>query len=91
MGHWRDFQVLVDELNAALQVKGLVPFRLWEAAFGRLNNALMVAEYGSLEAYEREHFALHTDAACMDLWREIGQHTDGTPWTDLWWRPSEAA
>jgi hypothetical protein len=90
MGHWRDFQVLVDQLNAALQVKGLVPFQLWEAAFGRLNDALMVAEYGSLEAYEREHFAFHTDAACMDLWREIGQHTDGTPWTDLWWRASEA-
>ena len=90
MGHWRDFQALVDELNAALQAKGLVPFQLWEAAFGRLNDALMVAEYGSLDAYEREHLAFHADAVCMDLWRAIGQHTDTTQWTDLWWRPSGA-
>ena len=90
MGHWRDFKGLVDDLNAALQAKGLVPFQLWEAAFGRLNDALMVAEYGSLDAYEREHLAFHADAACMDLWRAIGQHTDATPWTDLWWRPSGA-
>jgi hypothetical protein len=33
----------------------------------------MVADYESLEAYEREHFALHADAECMELWREMGQ------------------
>lgn len=90
MAHWRDFQVLLDELNAALRAKGLVPFRLWEAAFGRFNEALMVAEYETLEAYEREHLALHADPACMSLWREMGAHMDGIPWTQLWWRPSEA-
>ena len=90
MAHWRDFQVLLDELNAALRAKGLVPFRLWEAAFGRFNEALMVAEYETLDAYEREHFALHADPACMSLWREMGAHMDGIPWTQLWWRPSEA-
>lgn len=89
MGHWRDFKALVDELNAALQAKGLVPFQLWQTPFGRLNDTLMVAEYGSLEAYEREYFALHTDTACRDLWRQIGQHMDGAPWTDLWCTPSE--
>jgi hypothetical protein len=26
----------------------------------------------------------------MNLWREMGTHTDGSPWTDLWWRPSES-
>ena len=90
MAHWRDFQALLEELNVALRAKGLVPYQLWEAAFGRLNDALMVAEYESLEAYEREHDALHADAACMRLWREMGKHTDSTMWTDLWWRPSEA-
>jgi hypothetical protein len=89
MAHWRDFHALLDELNAALRAKGLVPFQLWEAAFGRFNDALMVAEYETLEAYEREHFALHADAACMNLWREMETHADGIPWTDLWWRPSE--
>jgi hypothetical protein len=87
MGHWRDFRALVDKLNAALQDKGLVPFQIWEVAFGRLNDALMVAEYDSLAAYERAHDAMHADAACMNLWREIAGHTDGTTWTDLWWRP----
>jgi hypothetical protein len=90
VGEWRDFQALVEELNAALRAKGLVSFQLWEAAFGRFDDALMVADYGSMEGYEREHFALHSDAACMDLWRQIGQHTDAAPWTDLWWRPSDA-
>ena len=90
MAHSRDFQVLLDQLNAALRAKSLVPFQLWEAAFGRFNEALMVAEYESLKAYEREHLALHADAACMNLRREMGTHMDGIPWTHLWWRPSEA-
>jgi G3E family GTPase len=90
MAHWRDFQALLDELNTAVRTKGFVPFQLWEAAFGRFNEALMVAEYETLEAYEREQHALHADAAYMNLWREMGTHMDGIPWTDLWWRPSEA-
>jgi len=90
MAHWRDFQAMLEEFNTALRVKGLVPFQLWEAAFGRLNGALLVAEYESLEAYEHEHLAILTDAACTTLWRELGKHTDGTGWTDLWWRPSKA-
>jgi hypothetical protein len=90
MAHWRDFQALLEELNVALRAKGLVPFQLWEAAFGRFNEALMVADYETLEAYEREHVALHADPACMRLWRAMGKHTAGTPWTDLWWRPSKA-
>jgi hypothetical protein len=88
MGHWRDFLPLVGNLNAALQDKGLVPFQLWEAKSGRLNQALMVADYDSLAAYEREHDAMHADATCMSLWREITAHTDGSPWTDIWWRPN---
>jgi len=87
MGHFRDFRSLVGKLNAALQDKGLVPFEIWEVAFGRPNDALMVAEYDSLAAYEREHDAMHADATCMNLWREIAAHTDGATWTDLWWRP----
>lgn len=90
MGVWRDFRALLDELNAVLRAKGLVPFQPWEAAFGRFNEIMLIAEYETLEAYEREHFALHRDAACMDLWRKMTAHTDGVPWTDLWWRPPEA-
>jgi hypothetical protein len=91
MGHWREFRALLDELNAALRAKELVPFQLWEASFGRFNEALMVADYESLEAYEREHDGLHADPACMKLWREMASHTDGVIWTDMWWRPSGAA
>jgi hypothetical protein len=90
VGRWREFQTLLDELNAALREKGLIAFQLWEASFGRFNGALMVADYESLAAYEREHNGLHSDAACMKLWREMGTHMDGIPWTDLWWRPAEA-
>lgn len=90
VGHWRDFKPLLDELNEAMRAKGLVPFRIWEAAFGRFNDYLMTAEYETLEAYEREHFVLHRDAAMMDLWRQMNTHVDGIPWTDLWWTPPEA-
>ena len=87
MGQWREFQALAEQLNAAMTAKGLVPLELWQASFGRFNDTLMVAEYESLEAYEREYFALHRDPACMDLWRAIGEHADGTPWTDMWFTP----
>jgi hypothetical protein len=30
---------------------------------------------------------MHTDAACMNLWRDMGTHFDAIPWTDLWSRP----
>jgi hypothetical protein len=90
MAHFRDFKALLDELNTAVRAKGLAPFQLWEATFGRFNDFLMVAEYETLEAYEREQHVLHADAAYMNLWREMGTHMTGVPWTDLWWRPSEA-
>ncbi len=90
MGHFAGFDELVEELNANLRAKGLVPFQLWEAAVGRFNEFLLVAEYENLEVYEREHFAMHTDAACMDLWRDMYAHLDEKPWTDLWSRPPGA-
>jgi hypothetical protein len=71
MGHFAEFQALLGALDSALRAKGLVPFQLWEAALGRFNEFLMVAEYENLEVYEREHLAMHTDQACMDLWREM--------------------
>lgn len=88
MGHWRDFQSLVDGLNEALEGMGLVPFQVWEAAFGRLDAALLVADYDSLATYEREHDLMHADATCMEVWRAMAAHTDVAPWTDLWWRPT---
>jgi hypothetical protein len=90
LAHWHDFQALLDQLNLALRAKGLVPFQPWEIAFGRFNEFLLVADYETLEAYEREHSAMHADEACMNLWREMGTHMDGIPWTDLWARPSDA-
>jgi len=90
MGHFAEFQTLLEGPNSALQAKGHVPFELWEAALGRFNEFLMVAEYETLEVYGREHFAMHTDQACMDLWREMDGHLDGIPWTDLWSRPPGA-
>ena len=90
MGHFAEFHALQQQLNAALEAKGLVQFQLWEAAVGRFNEFLMVAEYETLGGYEREHFAMHTDPRCMNLWREMRDHLDETPWTDLWSRPPGA-
>ncbi len=44
LGHFADFKALHEELNASLRAKDLVPFKLWEAAVGRLNEFLMVAD-----------------------------------------------
>ncbi len=90
MGQFAEFQTLLDALNGSLRAKGLVPFELWEAAVGRFNEFLMVAEYESLGVYEREHFAMHTAQACMNLWREMDADLNGIPWTDLWSRPPGA-
>ncbi len=90
LGEWREFMVLLDRLNEAMGAKDLVPFQLWEAAFGRFDEALLVADDDSLEHYEGEHDALHSDVGCMTTWREMCAHMDGIPWTDLWWRPSRA-
>jgi NIPSNAP protein len=88
-GHWREFHALLEELNATLRAKGLLPLQVWESSFGTWNGALLVVDYESLAAYEREHDAMHADPACMSLWRDMAPHFDGIPWTDLWWTPSE--
>jgi hypothetical protein len=75
----REFRTLLDELNAALRAKGLVPFQLWEAAFGRFNEALMVAEYDTLDAYEREHNSLHADPVCMTCGERLGRTWTASP------------
>ena len=90
LGHSREFHALFDALNVALQAMDLVPFQVWEIAFGRFNEVLLTAEYATLEVYERERSAMHADPACMDLWRQMNAHVDGTPWTDLWWTPARA-
>lgn len=87
LGHFAAFHALVEELNSALRANGLVPFQLWAAAVGRFNEFVMVVDYGSLGAYEREQTAMHADAVCMGPWRDMDAHFDGTPWTDLWSRP----
>jgi len=87
---WRDVTAVLDQLDVAMQARNLVPFQVWEAAFGRFNDALLIAEYDSLASYEREHDALHADPTCMRLWRELGEHLTEAPWTDLWWTPATA-
>jgi hypothetical protein len=90
MGRLAEFQALLEELNSALRAKGLATLELWEAAVAPFNEFLMTAECEKLEVYEREHFAMHTDAACMNLWREMDAHFDGIPRTDLWSKPEGA-
>lgn len=86
-GHWREFQTLVEEIDRTLAAKGLTTFQLWEASFGRLDDAILVADYPSLAAYEREYQAAHSDPTYMDLWRKLADSLDGTPSNELWWTP----
>jgi len=84
IGHWRDFYSLYEKLDQLARAKNLVPTQLWAVSFGQLNSAVLVTDYETIEAYDRDTKAFTNDSDLMNLWREMGKHTDGIPWDELW-------
>ena len=88
LAQWREFHSRLKQLNELLEAMGLVQFQLWESKFGRFDAALLIADYESLAAFERENDSMHADPGCMAMWREMLGFVDEPPWTDVWWTPS---
>jgi hypothetical protein len=90
LAQWREFHARLKQLNALMEAKGLVPFQAWESKFDKFDAFLLIADYESLAAFERENDAMHADPACMAMWREMLAFVDEPPRTEMWWRPSSA-
>ena len=84
VGEWRDYYRLYEKLEQLRRAKKLVPSELWAVTLGPINNAVMVTDYDSIDAYDRSMKAFTNDTDCMDVWREMGAHVDGIPWDELW-------
>ena len=76
MGHYREFFDLVTELNAVAKAKGHREHEVWAPTVGQINRVVLVADYASLEEWQAESKAFQTDADCMKLWRQIGEHVE---------------
>ena len=84
IGQYRDFYNLYEKLDKLVRAKKLVPTQLWGVTVGPLNNAVLVTDYESIEAYDRNLKAFVSDPDLMSVWREMGKHVDGIPWDELW-------
>jgi hypothetical protein len=84
IGQYRDYYTLYEKLDQILRAKKLVPAQLWAVSLGPLNSAVLVTDYESIEAYDRNLKAFVNDPDVMSVWREMGKHVDGIPWDELW-------
>lgn len=84
VGQWRDYYTLYEKLDQLARTKNLVASQLWAVTFGQLNNAVLVTDYETIDAYDRNLKAFTNDPDLMDVWREMGKHVDGIPWDELW-------
>ena len=84
VGQWRDYYSLYEKLDKLVRAKKLVPSHLWAVSFGQINAAVLVTDYDTIEAYDRNIKSFVGDADLMPLWREMGKHVDGIPWDELW-------
>ena len=51
-----------------MRAKNLVPSQLWAVTLGPLNDAVLVTDYESIEAYDRNLEASTKDADLMSVW-----------------------
>ncbi len=84
IGEWRDFYTLYEKLDMLVRAKKLVPTQLWAVTLGALNNGVLVTDYETIEAYDRNLKAFRNDPELMNVWRQMGKHVDGIPWDELW-------
>jgi hypothetical protein len=84
IGQYRDYYKLYEKLDQLVRTKKLVPAQLWTVTLGPLNNSVLVTDYESIEAYDRNLKAFVSDPDLMSVWREMGKLVDGTPWDELW-------
>jgi hypothetical protein len=91
VGQWRDFYSLYEKLEHSVVAKNLVPTQLWIGTVGNINSGVLVTDYETIEAFDRDTKAFTNDPDLMNLWREMGKHVDGIPWDELWESASQIA
>ena len=91
VGQWRDFFSLYEKLAQLVVAKKLVPTQLWAVKLGKINSAVLVTDYATIEAYDQNYKAFTNDQDVMNVWREMGKHADGIPWDELWESASQIA
>ena len=91
VGQWRDHYSLYEKLDQLVRAKNLVPAQLWGVTLGKLNSAVLVTDYETIEAFDRNVKAFTNDPDLMSVWREMGKHVDGIPWDELWESASQVA
>lgn len=91
LGRFRDFYATFEQFDRAVRAKNLAAPHLWAKSFGNINGVVIVREHETLEAYDTDNRAFLVDTEIMDLWRELSQLVDGTPWDELWETASQIA
>jgi hypothetical protein len=84
VGQWREYYGQYEKLDKLVRAKKLVPTKLFGVTFGALNAAVLVTDYESLDAFDRNIKAFQKDAETMGVWREMGKLVDGIPWDEMW-------
>ena len=69
-GHFREFVELSQEIAALEQVRGWAVSSIWTPTVGPANEAVIIAEYASLGAFEEERQRRYGDAEYMRLARQ---------------------
>ncbi len=83
-GKFREFLSLLEEWNAAFRAKGLAPCVPWAPTVGPVNGAILIWDYDSLDAFDRDSRGRMGDEASQDIARQFVELEDGAPWTELW-------
>lgn len=84
LGRFRDFYTTFEAFDAAVSARNLSRPQLWAQSFGNINSIVIVREHETMEAYDTDNRAFLADTDCMNLWRELSQLVEGTPWDELW-------
>ena len=84
LGRFRDFYATFEAFDAAVTARNLARPQLWAHSFGKINSVVIVREHDTIEAYDTDNRAFLADTNCMNLWRELSQLVEATPWDELW-------
>ncbi len=68
-GHFREFVQISEEIAALERDRGWAVSSIWTPTVGAANEAVIIAEYASLAAFEEERQARYGDAEYMRLAR----------------------
>lgn len=91
LGRFRDFYGTYERFDTAVRAAKLAPPQLWAKSFGPINSVVILREHDTLDAYNTDNRAFYADPDCMNLWRELSELADGTPWDELWETASQIA